>query len=528
MYSRDKSRELISEILAELPRSPEHQNRLLTLAFETTDDAIYVLQARKDRTGSVADFIIKLVNHHACDQMSMPSWMLIDRGICELFPVNLENGFFDQYKKVYETGETLNQDYFIPEKYPGAGWYNHRVYASPDGVIIFNRCITEEKKRLEALQESEERFRSLVNSLSDVVFTLDTEMRHTGVYGDWVEKSGLSPEYFLGKRARDLFGIEASEIHEEMTAKALKGERISYEWNVHTPAGTQYFQTALSPVFSGEGKVTGVAGVARDITHLKELEAALKSHNEKLTAEKEDQQNALLKQSRFAEMGAMLDSLIHSWRQPLQAVAMTVQYLPDAAADGKLDQKSAEKFMNDIMDQVEVLSRSLDRFRNIFKSESVPVKVQPYRELQKVWEIIADQMESIGVTLFTEGDLELTFNGYPGEFRQVLLNLLNNSRRIFEVRKIKNPFIKVKIYSASKTDESICITVSDNGGGIEDVLLPNNLFKPYFTHGSRCITGTGLAITRAIIESQMHGKITAYNTEDGAGFCIELPVRKTD
>ena len=51
-------------------------------------------------------------------------------------------------------------------------------------------------------------FRSLASSFNDIIYTLDAQQRHTGVYGDWVEKTGLTPEFFLGKTARDIFGAE--------------------------------------------------------------------------------------------------------------------------------------------------------------------------------------------------------------------------------------------------------------------------------------------------------------------------------
>ncbi len=55
-----------------------------------------------------------------------------------------------------------------------------------------------------ALEDSEQRFRTLVESMDDIIFTLDREGRHTGVYGRWLKRWGLTPEAFLGKTARIL------------------------------------------------------------------------------------------------------------------------------------------------------------------------------------------------------------------------------------------------------------------------------------------------------------------------------------
>jgi PAS domain S-box-containing protein len=128
----------------------------------------------------------------------------------------------------------------------------------------------------EAHQASEERFRSLVNSLSDVIFTLDADQRHTGVYGDWVERSGLTPDFFIGRTAREIFGPENADAHEAANARALAGEPVSYEWSAATTSGIIHYHSAISPIRDASGKIIGVVGVGRDITPLKQVEEALR------------------------------------------------------------------------------------------------------------------------------------------------------------------------------------------------------------------------------------------------------------
>jgi|GEM_PF-4317178 len=127
-----------------------------------------------------------------------------------------------------------------------------------------------------ALQDSEQRFRTLVESMDDIVFTLDRQQRHTGVYGRWLKRWGLTPEMFLGKTAREFFGTEeAARPHEEANARALAGEYVIYEWSTTDSAGTHYFQTSLSPMLDEAGQVVGLVGIGRDITELKRMEQAL-------------------------------------------------------------------------------------------------------------------------------------------------------------------------------------------------------------------------------------------------------------
>ncbi len=143
------------------------------------------------------------------------------------------------------------------------------------------RSLAELKQAQDALRESEERFRSLVESMDDIVFTLDREGRHTGVFGRWMEKYGTPPEMYLGKAAREVLGPEAARVHEEANARALAGENVVYEWSAPGADGPLYFQTSLSPLYGPDGQVVGIVGVGRDITALKRAEKALRDSEER-------------------------------------------------------------------------------------------------------------------------------------------------------------------------------------------------------------------------------------------------------
>lgn len=141
------------------------------------------------------------------------------------------------------------------------------------GVMTFYD-ITDRKRAKQALRESEEKFRTLVHSMQDIVFTLDYQQRYTGVFGTWWEKTAGKSEFILGKTAREILGEEAAAIHEEANKKALAGETVVYEWSFDSSIGIQYCQTSLSPLQDNNGNVVGVVGVGRDITKLHKAEEA--------------------------------------------------------------------------------------------------------------------------------------------------------------------------------------------------------------------------------------------------------------
>jgi len=143
------------------------------------------------------------------------------------------------------------------------------------------RSLAEVRRAEQALRESEARFRGLVESMDDVIFTLDTEGRHTGVFGQWLERYGTPPEVYLGKTTREVLGPEAAPVHEEANARALAGQHVVYEWSAPGADGMLYFQTSLSPLRGPDGQVVGIVGVGRDITALKRAEQALRESEQR-------------------------------------------------------------------------------------------------------------------------------------------------------------------------------------------------------------------------------------------------------
>jgi PAS domain S-box-containing protein len=159
------------------------------------------------------------------------------------------------------------------------------------GMVATLHDITEQIRVAASFRESEARFRTLVNSMDDIIFSLDVHGRHSGVYGNWVEKTGLKPEDFLGRTAEDILGPEDGRIHVEAFHRAVQGKTATYDWIVPlSPGGAVHYQTSLSPIYDGES-ITGVVGVGRNVTQLKQGEEALRLREEQLKASLQNMPN---------------------------------------------------------------------------------------------------------------------------------------------------------------------------------------------------------------------------------------------
>ena len=130
----------------------------------------------------------------------------------------------------------------------------------------------------ERLRASETRFKTLVESLNDVIITMDADRRYTGVFGRWLDKSRLKASDMLGKTTRELIGEGPAKVHDDAHARAFHGEHVEYEYDFpgSDDAPPTLFQATVSPMYDAEGMVREVVAVARDVTDLKRASESLK------------------------------------------------------------------------------------------------------------------------------------------------------------------------------------------------------------------------------------------------------------
>lgn len=119
---------------------------------------------------------------------------------------------------------------------------------------------------LDKLHQQTRGLTDVIFNIQDILFTLDVDQRHTGLYGKWLEEFGLKPDEIIGKTIYEVLGVENARPHMEANLKALEGNYVSYTWQVKVKGELRQVHTRLSPVFDNSGKVNGIIGVGIDIT----------------------------------------------------------------------------------------------------------------------------------------------------------------------------------------------------------------------------------------------------------------------
>ncbi|MBU0984328.1 MAG: PAS domain S-box protein [candidate division Zixibacteria bacterium] len=141
------------------------------------------------------------------------------------------------------------------------------LYAGRNAIFVTLIDITEKKLAERSLLESENRYRSLVESAGESIFSLDYSGRFLFMNSTCAEQLGGSPEELTGKTMAELFSKESARIQEEQVRRVFTtGEAEIYEGITEMVSGTMHYRTSLQPLRDHAGKVTSVLGIARDLT----------------------------------------------------------------------------------------------------------------------------------------------------------------------------------------------------------------------------------------------------------------------
>lgn len=266
-----------------------------------------------------------------------------------------------------------------------------------------------------------------------------------------------------------------------------------------------------------------------DITQLEERKD--KFEQIALDAKKEIafKQRLLEMQSRQAQMGEMIGAIAHQWKQPLNALGLIMQDIEDAYSFGEIDETYITDVVETGMRNIRYMSQTIDDFRDFFKPNKTKKHFNVEKAVLDVLELLGKQYQNNGITVAIDEKHPITLFGHINEFKQVIINMLNNARDAFIDNKVTARNVTITIDSDGETGS---VTVKDNAGGIAESIM-GRMFEPYVTTKSEEKgTGIGLYMSKVIVENSLGGSIDVANYENGkekgAAFTLRFPVQKQD
>ncbi len=376
---------------------------------------------------------------------------------------------------------------------------------------------------LRQLQESETRFRSLVETAASVILCLAPDHTILEFNPEAERLYGCPRAEALGKDYMGEFLPEAvREVVAEDIWKVLAGGPArGFENTILTQDGDERILSwSVSRLTGQRGETTGIIAVGQDITEHKRAEEATRvaqerlleqqrSETERVQTELDKARGLLVNQTRLATIGQMAASVAHELRNPLGAVRNAAYYLRRRAAGA--DPKFPE-YLDLIEREVATADRVIRDMMNVARSEEPVVQtVDLGRTAREVIE------RACGARVLSEVMLDpepFHVSANTGQLRQVLDNLLTNAVQAMEGKGT----IRIEARRSAEWDT---ITVRDSGPGIT-AEHRDRLFEPLFTTKAKG-TGLGLTICRQIVEH--HGGTIDWveGAGRGAAFRIRLP-----
>lgn len=371
------------------------------------------------------------------------------------------------------------------------------------------------KMELKEVEESEQRYRQIVESAHDAVAILDENNRLKFFNRQLVQLTQYAPE--------ELTGMELTKMGDELGRDEIlegsgqssgpKGEPAIREVNVlRKDGGKRRVEVSAAQFFLPTGKAHTIIYL-KDITDKKQMEERL-TQSEKLRA-----------------LGEMAAGVAHDFNNVLAAILGRVQLIqlglkkrsePEGMSD-EIIQKELGVIEQAAMDGAHTI-RKIQEFTRSKTDESLfaPLNVNEITEgaVELVKTKVKDEAEAKGIQIGVreiKNEVPLVM-GNPTELREVLFNILLNS--IDAMPQGGTITLKTAVW-----DGHVLIEVNDNGMGMPESVR-QRIFDPFFTTKGVQRSGLGLSISYGIVHRH-HGEIQVESQEGvGTTFMIKLPIAK--
>lgn len=160
--------------------------------------------------------------------------------------------------------------------------------------------ITEKQRLADRMQALEGELETILSSINDTIMLLDNNLVYTGIYGHGFFGEDLAPELFVGKTPAQVWVKEKAELFQQFYERALAGENVTYEYSLGSRTSPRFYQSSLAPLRDRQQQITGIIGISRNISELKNAQKELQRNYEEIEAMNQDlefYQNRLMKKN---------------------------------------------------------------------------------------------------------------------------------------------------------------------------------------------------------------------------------------
>lgn len=374
------------------------------------------------------------------------------------------------------------------------------------------------------LQHITERYQSIVMDQYDLICRFDPQGRITFVNDAYCDCFSVKSIDILGTNF-------LPNIHrDDLTLVENQFKNLSPQYPKKTVAhrvivadGTiRWQQWSGRALFNEQGEVLEYQAVGRDITELKETEAALREAGSQLeqrvherTMELALAHQQLLHSEKLSAVGALSASIAHEFNNPMQGILTVLSGIARRAPLAEEDMALAHSAIKECK-RIKKMVRDLQDFNRPTLGKRVPMNLRS--SIDSLLLLCKSNFKQRKILVVTDyADNTPMVMAVPDQIKQVFLNLLSNAADACP----EGGTIQL---SVRPRENRVQVEVSDNGVGIKPEDL-GRIFEPFFTTKSEAKgNGLGLSVSYGLIKE--HSGSLEVESEPGAGttFSISLPV----
>jgi two-component system cell cycle sensor histidine kinase/response regulator CckA len=382
------------------------------------------------------------------------------------------------------------------------------VKERPNHHIAMVQDITGRKQAVETLRE----YQKAVESSNEMIAVVDREYRYRVVNRAFLEQRGAERDQIIGHTVEEILGKEVFEnTVRPYLDRCFQGENVAYETRLEYPEiGPRDLEIEYFPI-KGDGEITRVVGIIRDVTEEKRLEAQF------------------IQAQKMESIGRLAGGVAHDFNNLLTTIIgfsdMTLMRLPegDPVCEYVQEIKHAGERAASLTAQLLAFSR-----KQVIQPRVMVLNTVIQETEKMLSRLIGEHIDV--VTVLEPGLWNVRAN--PAQMSQVLMNLAVNARDAMpgggkltiETANVALDWVYARQHGVDlQPGPYVMLAVSDTGIGMDEETR-SQIFEPFFTTKEKGKgTGLGLSTVYGIVK-QNKGYVWVYSEPGkGTAFKIYLP-----